>query len=706
MDNKRFSLAFDLIANTSQSVFLTGKAGTGKTTFLRYINEHVYKNKIITASTGIAAINAGGVTIHSLLQLPPETFMPNYEGKKKLDHHLKLHDKKIELLKALELMIIDEVSMVRADLIDAIDYTLKRYRNNSKPFGGVQMLFIGDLFQLPPIVSHQEWENLKMFYPSSLFFDALILREHPIVPIELNKVYRQEDPIFVELLNKVRNNCVNQYDLDMINKRYDADILEEAREEDAIVLTTHNNQAEKINNEELEKLSGEFRKYNAFIQGEFNENAYPADYQLQLKENAQVMFIKNEVGELKRYYNGKIGRIVGLDDEMICVQCANGEIIELEKVTWRNVKYELNKETEEIEEKELGAFAQFPIRLAWAVTIHKSQGLTFEHVVIDAAKAFAEGQVYVALSRCTTLEGITLKSKLSYSAIKTSKSALQFQQLLQSEDEIKSIINTYKPLYIESQLKKQFDWELPIQVIREWIKLASDKKIPKREEIVSMLMDIQDKALALQIVAEKFNKQIDSILAYKDDEILKDRVVKASLYFYSESFTNILLPLEEYLAELQNMSKVKKYKETAQSYLKTLKSFVFKLTEIYYGNQCLTEGAEYPTYEIKNVPLEEKETKDSSKEITFKLVKQGKSIEKIVSERNLVESTIQSHILPYTATGEILPSEIIEKPKVDFLKEKLKPHLNLTLTEVKNLMPEEYSYFEIKVVLNYLSLPK
>ena len=706
MDNERFSLAFDLIANTSQSVFLTGKAGTGKTTFLKYINEHVYKNKIITASTGIAAINAGGMTIHSLLQLPPETFMPNYEGKKKLDHHLKLHDKKIELLRALELMIIDEVSMVRADLIDAIDYTLQRYRNNSKPFGGVQMLFIGDLFQLPPIVSPQEWENLKTFYPSILFFDALALREHPIVPVELNKVYRQEDPIFVNLLNKVRNNCINQQDLDTLNQRYNTNILDENRD-NIVVLTTHNHQAETINTEELEKLPGELSKYSASIQGEFNENAYPADYQLQLKENAQVMFIKNEVGELKRYYNGKIGKIVGLDDDMICVQCANGEMIELEKVTWRNVKYELNKETEEIEEKELGAFAQFPIRLAWAVTIHKSQGLTFDHVIIDAARAFAEGQVYVALSRCTTLEGITLKSKLSFSSIKTSKSALQFQQLLQNEEEIKNIISIYKPQYIESQLKIQFDWEHLIRVMREWIQLASEKKIPKQQETISLLIEIQDKALELQIVADKFIKQIDAILTYKDNKILKDRVSKASLYFYTESYTNILLPLEEYMIEVRNMSKVKKYKEDSQSYLRTIKSFVLKLTDIYYGNECLTKDIEYPAFEITEKSAEEEKTpKENTKEITLKLVKQGKSISKIASERNLVESTIQSHILGYTATGEILPSEVIEKQKVDYLKENLKPYLNkLTLTEIKNLMPEEYSYFEIKAVLNYLSLP-
>lgn len=704
MDNKRFSLAFDLLANTSQSIFLTGKAGTGKTTFLKYVNEHVYKNKIITASTGIAAINAGGVTIHSLLQLPPETFIPDYEGKKKLDHHLKLHETKIELLRKMELMIIDEISMVRADLLDAVDYTLKRYRNNSKPFGGVQMLFIGDLFQLPPIVSQQEWAKLKDYYHSSLFFDALVLRELPLVSIELDKVYRQQDPVFVELLNRVRNNCVRQTDLDTLNQRYDPYLSDEIGT-DAVILTTHNQQADTINKEKLESIDSEPKIYQAVIRGEFNENAYPADFELALKENAQVMFIKNEVGELKRYYNGKIGRISSLDDDMVCVECANGELIELEKVIWRNVRYQLNKDTEEIEEQELGIFAQFPIRLAWAVTIHKSQGLTFDRIVIDAAKAFAEGQVYVALSRCTSLEGITLKSKLSYGAIRTSSAALEFQHLLQNEEEIEKILNTNKPIYIGNQLKKQFNIDPIIEILRNWINLTSEKKIPNKEDKISIICNAQDKALELQNVADRFIKQIDAILNYNDLNILRDRVGKASEYFFKEAFLNIIQPLHEYVLSIENMSKVKKYLDESRNYLKNLKSLIFKFTEIYYGNENLTKHIVFPSFTLPEPKKEKQVEKEKTNQITLKLVKQGKSVSKIAQERNLTESTIQSHILDFTRTGEIIPSEIIAKRKVDFLTKELKPYTNnKSLTELKNLLPEEYSFFEIRIVLDYLRL--
>jgi len=459
--------------------------------------------------------------------------------------------------------------------------------------------------------------------------------------------------------------------------------------------------------EELNKLSGDIKKYHATIKGEFNENAYPADFELILKENAQVMFIKNEVGELKRYYNGKIGKIIGLDDDMICVECAHGEMIELEKVTWNNIKYQLNKETEEIEEIELGSFSQFPIRLAWAVTIHKSQGLTFDNIVIDASKAFAEGQVYVALSRCTSLEGISLKSQLSHSAIKTSRAALEFQQLLQSEEQIETVIKTHKPQYIQDQLTKQFEWNLPIQTMREWIQLTQEKKTPKQEEAVKLLIIVQDKFLELKVVSEKFIKQIEAILQYNDENILKDRVSKASLYFYTESYSHIILPLQDYLSSINSMSKILKYKEESQSYFRTIKTFILRLTKIYYGNECLTENTRFPEF---NIPEQEENVqeykKEKTNETTLKLVKQGKSISKICAERNLAPSTIEKHILDFTATGKILPNEIIEKPKVDFLKEALRPYLNKkSLSEIKLLVPEEYSYFEIKVVLDYLSLP-
>ena len=422
--NINFQLAADYIIQTNTSVFLTGKAGTGKTTFLKYIKESSAKNTVIVAPTGVAAINAGGVTIHSFFQLPLSPFIPetkssvgNYletTNKHSLLGRIRFNAEKRELLQQLELLVIDEISMVRCDTLDAIDVILRSFRNRQhEPFGGVQLLLIGDMFQLPPVIQDTEWSILSQFYSNQYFFSSKALLQLNYVYVELNKIYRQSDDIFIKVLNQVRNNELDKEGLTVLHNRYNPSFKTTA-DDGFIILTTHNYKADAINAAELNKLNTPLITSKAIIDGEFYERSYPAEENLQLKIGAQVMFIKNDKDKSKRFFNGKIGSVTKIENETVFVQCKNETLpIELSKETWRNIRYNFNKQSQQVDEEEIGSFTQFPLRLAWAITIHKSQGLTFEKAVIDAGAAFVHGQVYVALSRCTNLEGIVLLSKIN-----------------------------------------------------------------------------------------------------------------------------------------------------------------------------------------------------------------------------------------------------------------------------------------------------
>ncbi len=410
-ENKEIELAWQFVEHTNTSIFLTGKAGTGKTTFLKRIVENTSKCKVVVAPTGVAAINAGGVTIHSFFQLPLSPFIPNTIIKNKFDFS---NDKR-KIIRSLDLLIIDEISMVRSDLLDAIDSVLRRFRDHTKPFGGVQLLMIGDLQQLTPVVTNEEAAMLEAYYDTPYFFGSKALRQISYVTIELNKVYRQQNAEFLTLLNHIRVGNPSADDLAKLNERYQPEFRPTA-EQHYIRLTTHNATADRYNDNELARLDKPEFKYNANVDGNFPEYSYPTDKQLTLRKGAQVMFIKNDPkGE---YYNGKIGVVTSLDAKKIYVRCPDdGNVIEVTPQVWENAKYVVNPTTNEIETEIQGTFSQFPLRLAWAITIHKSQGLTFEHAIIDAGRSFAPGQVYVALSRCRTLEGLVLASKLSQHAI-------------------------------------------------------------------------------------------------------------------------------------------------------------------------------------------------------------------------------------------------------------------------------------------------
>ncbi|QIK59882.1 AAA family ATPase [Dysgonomonas sp. HDW5A] len=708
--NEIFTLAADIVLNTSQSVFLTGKAGTGKTTFLHYIREHANKNVIVAAPTGVASINAGGVTLHSLLQLPFEPFIPNLEGKKKLEFHFKLRKSKIEMLRELDLLIIDEVSMLRADMLDAIDYLLKRYRNNQQLFGGVQILFIGDMYQLPPVVQQHEWDQMKEYYPSPFFFHAQALQNNMPLYIELKTIYRQSDQIFIDILNRIRNSCTTSADLQILNKRYDPSfkLTEENR---YIVLCTHNYKADKINNDELARLTAKAVSFSGKISGDFAENSLPTDFNLLLKVGAQVMFVKNDAGEKRRYYNGKLAVVSFLSEKKIIVRFENGHEMELEEETWRNVRYSLNEDSGDIQEEELGAFTQYPIRLAWAITIHKSQGLTFDRVVIDAGHAFAAGQVYVALSRCTSLDGIVLFSRIAADSIRTDEGAIAFSRKELKQDYLQQILEQEKPYYCAERLKKAFDWSPVVRSLRSFYELVSSKTIPNKEEVQKLVSQLYCKAEEQEKISQNFRKELHSILYTSNPDIylIKDRVNKAVSYFHKDLQQNIILPIENHINSLKNASKVKAYLKGIREIDATLLSFLAKLEHIRYGNINLTENIIFDKViiqkaeEVQVAEKKEKAQKGDSQRITLSLFNEGKSVKEIVAERNLSTTTIEGHLSGFILTGDLSVDKLISKDKQDYLIPRLKEiPFNTPLSSIKENLPKEYSYLDIKSIINHL----
>ncbi|MCI5208617.1 MAG: helicase, partial [Candidatus Electrothrix sp. ATG2] len=401
--NHELELANDFVRYTDRDIFLTGKAGTGKTTFLHNLERDSAKRMIITAPTGVAAINAGGVTLHSFFQLPFGPFVPGSEAYERTQQHqFRFSREKKKIIRSLDLLVIDEISMVRADLLDAVDEALRHHRRNTLPFGGVQVLMIGDLHQLAPVAKRNEWQLLESHYASIYFFSSKVLTRTELVTIELQHIYRQSDADFIKLLNRVRNNQLDQTAVDALNRRYLPE-FSPAEDDGYITLTTHNRSADTLNQKRLHELGSKEFRFAAEVSGDFPEHTYPAPADLRLKKGAQVMFVRNDPAAEKRYYNGKIGRISKISNTEITVLCSDDEEeIAVKPLVWENIKYTLNQENSEIEEEVIGKFEQYPLKTAWAITIHKSQGLTFERAIIDAQAAFAHGQVYVGLSRCKT----------------------------------------------------------------------------------------------------------------------------------------------------------------------------------------------------------------------------------------------------------------------------------------------------------------
>ena len=621
--DERFILAERYVEETGVSVFLTGKAGTGKTTFLKEIVRQTSKRFAVVAPTGVAAINAGGVTIHSFFQLPLCLYLPDVKElvtEYQMQERMRtMRKEKVKILRTLDLLIIDEISMVRADILDAIDDIFKRYRRNDKPFGGVQVLMIGDIQQLPPVVKESERPFMEQVYSSPFFFNSKVLQRLPYVTIQLEKVYRQSDKLFLDILNEVRSGMPSNAVLNELNKRLDPGFVP-PEDERWIRLTTHNAQADSVNEAKMNALDSEEASFEAKIDGSFPENAYPAETKLRLKEGAQVMFVRNDTSGEVRYYNGKIATVEKVKPQLT-VKDETGVSIEVTTEKWENIRYGLNEETGEIEGIVDGTFEQVPLRPAWAVTIHKSQGLTFDHVIIDAGAAFSFGQVYVALSRCRTLEGIVLTTPITRRCTFTCEEVSSFENSREPAEETRLRLPAMAGEYFTSTLCDAFDLQrlryLYNRVNRIY-QVNLSNLYPDQagrfnavgagnSALTGVLAEESDnnkgnvpKTFAgirsLSDTAQKFQKQIRHIAStihsgtVEDFPLLRERVTKACEYFSKE-----LQPLASFAApltliEIDDKEVKKAFKAACEEFLSELR---FRLT-LYSG--ILSDGFSTKSY--------------------------------------------------------------------------------------------------------------
>ena len=587
--NEIFELAYRFVTETNENIFLTGKAGTGKTTFLKYVKDNATNNIVIAAPTGVAAINAGGVTLHSLFQLPFHPFLPTKNNKDELLAKIRHNKNRLQILRKMELLVIDEISMVRCDVMDAIDTVLKSVRHNyNTPFGGVQLLCIGDLHQLQPVAKNEEWNILNEYYASPFFFDSLAIKEQTPLLIELNKIYRQKEQSFVNLLNKVRTNSMDADDFEDLHVRYNPNFSPSA-DEKYITLTSHNNQADLINQQKLQRLNEASFTYKAEVIGDFPEHIYPAEAELVLKEGAQVMFLKNDA-IAKRYFNGKIGVVQRLDDEKVVVDC-DGEQITVGKEIWENSKYTLNRNDGKLEQEIMGTFEQYPLRLAWAITIHKSQGLTFEKVMIDAGAAFSSGQVYVALSRCTSLEGIILLSKIPSSAITSNDNVVKGQQSLTVKGSLAERFEGARQIFTQQLVEHIFSFEeietavggLAFHIKQHKEKLLLTMAVDGDNTAVGWIENVRLKIANDKAVGLKFSSLVAQLMkeeaTIEKNSLLQQRITDAANHFIPK--------LDGYFNHIKNHPLLTEHKETATPINEKLNELALAIyTTHYYLQYC------------------------------------------------------------------------------------------------------------------------
>ncbi len=552
-NNPQLQLAYEFVQFTGTNVFLTGKAGTGKTTFLHNLKQSTFKRMIVVAPTGVAAINAGGVTIHSFFQLPFGPQLPNNQNRDnesggEKSRLQRFSRDKINIIKSLDLLVIDEVSMVRADLLDGIDGVLRRFKNRNKPFGGVQLLMIGDLQQLAPIAKDDEWSILKQYYETVFFFSSKALQQTNYISVELKHIFRQSDKIFIELLNKVRNNELDEESIALLNQQHIPNFNPDDSE-GYITLTTHNNQAKSINTRKLKEIDAEPKTFTAVISGDFPEHSYPTDYELTLKEGAQVMFVKNDPTHEKLFFNGKIGTLKYIDDDVLYVECPEDNLpIPVTPLEWDNTKYSINNDTKEIEETVTGSFTQYPLKLAWAITIHKSQGLTFEKAIIDAQAAFTHGQVYVALSRCKALEGMVLSTPIRTHAIINDNTVTGFNKNIEKNPPTPEQLKKAQLDYQRGLLLELFNYKYAQNLLDQTLRFAKANANSFQPNLPQLLNSISSKLKSdIFDVSTKFTQQIIRLIEEKsmveNNAQLQERIKKASSYFGLKLQDEILQPL-------------------------------------------------------------------------------------------------------------------------------------------------------------------
>lgn len=739
--------ATKFVNSTHCHVFLTGKAGTGKTTFLKYIKDHTHKNTIIAAPTGIAAINAGGVTLHSLFQLPFGAFLPSNQVQFDREISIQLttpqtllkdrqmNKTKRAMLQELELLIIDEVSMLRADLLDAIDVILKSIRRNHRPFGGVQILFIGDLWQLPPVVKDEEWKYLNQFYSSIFFFEALALKENKPLFLELEKIYRQTDMQFINLLNNLRDNIVTKADIETLNQHYKPG-FQPGKTDGYIQLNTHNYQADNLNRQALQSLTGKSYFFDAEIEGEFSEYQYPVEYRLELKKDSQVMFIKNDASGAGHYFNGKIGVVSNISEDSIEVEFNDGSppaIVEM--YTWENKRYTLNKETNQIDEQLLGTFSHYPLKLAWAITVHKSQGLTFERAIIDVSKAFAAGQVYVALSRLTSLKGLVLTAPIPTNGLEPEESLKEFAKTKEPPELLKEVFEKESRRFISDFILMTFDFSSLVRQIGYHVEsYDKDAQRSAKQQHQTWAREMHSEIGKLKEVADKFLNQLKGIMETEKPgytTFLLERLVAAKDYF-EPNLKEFSERVFKHIRALQSEKRIKKYltelRDVELLFFRQL-HFIYKSeallkasidkkelskeemekTALYTSRgKMLDEGLASRSSGKKEKPLRnekaKKEDKPDTKEISYTFFKAGLTVEEIAKERGYVVQTIEGHLAAYVAKGELEATKFISEEKLNTVLKAINETGSILLNDLKENLGDKISYGELRIgVAHHLS---
>ncbi|MBX2915340.1 MAG: helix-turn-helix domain-containing protein [Cyclobacteriaceae bacterium] len=739
-DFKKFASRF--LNTTSSHVFLTGKAGTGKTTFLKSLAAHTHKNFIVVAPTGIAALNAGGVTIHSQFLIPPATYIPDrylpenlsaggrYINSQTLARKHPLNSERKKVLRAIDLLVIDEVSMLRADLLDAIDYRMKAARGNfNQSFGGIQVLFIGDLFQLPPVIRNDEQELLSRYYASPWFYEALALKNNQPVYIELDKIYRQQDDAFISILNNLRNSTITSADIETLNSCYHtAEQIEGLRE--VITLTTHNYKADQLNRQALDNLKTKAHYFEAVLDGEFPESMYPVQPQLELKEGAQIMFVRNDTNFEKKYFNGKLATVTRIEEDEVWVHMAGThEPYQLTRERWENKKYSVDKANHVLNEEVIGSFEQFPIKLAWAITVHKSQGLTFDKAIIDVASAFADGQVYVALSRLRSLEGLVLRSKINPEVVRTDSNIKSYTSAAHQPEKLTSVIEQRQRIYISELLATTFSFE---GVLKELNYIERNKE-PERLEDPTMkpvLMQVVDALVNEAGNTEKFRSQLQGLIEQAAHEQLLARIEKGSAY-YGKLVLEQLRLLLNHIEAVKHQKRVKTYLSQLQEIDQLLSRKLTELRQAYLIVSQILNGTELFDLRAVKLSLEtermqllkeinpqpvEKKTKSKSKsgkkkraddkstyDVTLEMFKSGMKPEDIAKERGFVLTTIEGHLAKAVETARLdidafMPQEevaeimnVIQELPESFVSKELYDKLN-----------GKYGYGKLKAVMAHV----
>lgn len=720
-ENQALQEAWDFVEHTGRSIFLTGKAGTGKTTFLKAVVERSKKRSIVVAPTGVAAINAGGVTIHSFFQLPFSPFVPNSHIKSKFD----FGKEKRRIIASLDLLIIDEISMVRSDLLDAIDSVLRRFRDRYKPFGGVQLLMIGDLQQLTPVVTPEDERLLAPYYDTPYFFGSKALQQIEYVTIQLEKVYRQEDATFLDVLNHIREAKPTAQDIETLNARCQPAFVPKSGE-GYIRLTTHNRLADDYNDSELAKLPYHSYRFQARIEGNFPEYSYPTSEVLTLKEGAQVMFVKNDPSGEHRYFNGRIGEIVEIDESHVCVLCpGDSEAIEVEPLTWENAQYQLNIETREIETKVQGTFKQLPLRLAWAITIHKSQGLTFDHAIIDANLSFAPGQVYVALSRCRTLEGMVLSTPIEARAI-ISDQRVENYISHQEEEAQKSIrqLPQLKEEYYRMLLLELFDFHDIFYKEEHLLRLMTEFFYHSFTDITELhkrvLAGLSAEAMT---VSEKWLQKIRQTPTEQLHETEFLERVKRSAAYFEESIQKTFTNAIDLAASIKSNNKQAMTRfgealaETKQAVL-SRRYLLARIAEqgfsiatyLHEKQYSMLDALDEDNIKKKTRPKKEpkpkpkKEPKPKTWDVSFELYKQGQKPDEIAKTRSLTLSTIIGHLARFIPSGEITLSELVPQDHQSAILKVIQMiGTGEGKTAIKNLCPPDITYQEIDLMLETMA---